>query len=51
MEGHGTLLLSNGERVTATFKDGKVDGKGTFYALGGKDVYGTWSANKLVEEI
>lgn len=49
-DGKGTLILSNGEYLTACWKANKVNGKGEFHATDGNIICGSW-INNLLQEI
>ena len=49
-EGHGTLILVNGEKYVGEFKQDMIHGRGTFYKITNENVEGEWSSNQLVSQ-
>ncbi|CAD8095382.1 unnamed protein product [Paramecium primaurelia] len=49
-DGYGQLVLTNAERYTGLFKNGKVHGAGVFQTLDGKQIKGVWINNILQEQ-
>lgn len=41
-EGFGTLILQNGDKFVGGFKDGMINGHGTYYRNGKDPVEGLW---------
>ncbi|EAR97020.1 kinase domain protein (macronuclear) [Tetrahymena thermophila SB210] len=50
LDGFGTLMLTNGEKLVGNFKKGRICGKGTFYCNKGPAVTGNWEDNRLLEK-
>ncbi|KAL4467018.1 hypothetical protein ABPG74_010615 [Tetrahymena malaccensis] len=50
LDGFGTLMLTNGEKLVGNFKKGRICGKGTFYCNKGPAVTGNWEDNRLQEK-
>jgi len=49
MEGVGTLQMTNGEKYEGEFKDGMVDGEGTYFTQDERQVKGVWEKGNLVD--
>ena len=43
--------MTNGEKFTGRFEDGKASGNGTYYKKSGDVVIGIWGNNKLVKRL
>lgn len=50
-EGQGTLVLTNGEVLQASFHEDKVEGEGFFFTMSGTKVHGVWHENRLEREL
>lgn len=49
--GNGVLVLGNNEFFQGSFKNDKVEGKGSYQMNNGKRIIAEWVANKLMNRI
>lgn len=42
MDGFGTLIIANKEKLVGAFKDGKVNGSATYYPHNKPPIIGNW---------